>query len=138
MDLFHQLFLLLQVQFSVLADGFIVLLTVILDDHAFIFLIFSELIPNFLSFLFLPFLDLSDSFLPALDLLLLGDMLAVGECVRLEEVEFVACGHEGELVECFDGFRLAGLELGQLVEGPPRLLDLGLQIGEVLELELKV
>lgn len=137
-DLFHQLFLLRQLQLPVLADGLVVLLAIILDYHALVLLILSQLLPNFLSLLLLPLLDLPHSFLPGPDLLLLGDVLALGERVGLEKIELVAGGHEGELVERVDGLGLAGLQLGQLVEGPPGLLYLGLKGRKVLKLDLEV
>lgn len=132
------MFLLRQLQFPVLADGLVILLAVILDDHPFILLVLSQLLPNFLSLLLLPFLDLSHLLLPGLDLLLFGHMLALGEGVSLEEIELVASGHEGYFVERVDGFSLAGLQLGQLVQGSSGLFYLGLEGGEVLELDLEV
>lgn len=102
------------------------MLTAILDDHALILLVLSQLLPNLLSFLLLTFLHLTYSFLPAFHLFLFTGMLAIAECVRLEEVKLVAGGHNGKFVERIDGPRLIGLQLGQLVQRPPCLFYLGL------------
>jgi hypothetical protein len=119
----------------ILADGLVILKTVILDKNPLILLIAFELFSDILP-LPLLLLDFPDLFLSGFDFLVL--VLAGVESVNLEEVELVAGGHHGEFVHDIDGLGLAAFQLGQLVQRPASLFDLGLQAGQVLQLELEI
>jgi hypothetical protein len=138
LDFLYDLLLLLQFQFSILADGLVILKTVILDNNPLILLIAFELFSDFLPLPLLLLLDFPDLFLSGFDFLVVVLVLAGVESVDLEEVELVAGGHHGEFVHDIDGLRLAAFQFGQLVQRPASLFDLGLQAGQVLQLDLEI
>jgi hypothetical protein len=136
--LLHQLPLLLQFQLPILPDGLVILHAIVPHHQSFVLLVPPQLLADLLSLAFLPLLDLTDLLLAEAQVLVVGVVLAGSEGVRLEEVELVAGGEEGQLDHGVDRLRLARLQLDQLVQGPPRLFYLGLQVRKILQLHLEV